>query len=303
MNPEQNQTPSTSGLSPDDHGTDSLSQGAPSNQETSSTQPQTFESTPPPTTPGFTPGGTPLGEANPNPTPSYPSPSANGGPLGGGSGARKKILMIIVALIVLTALGVGGYFGYKLLVKQNQKDTATNAVQESTSKSKTSGAIDMSTLNSLKMTVPNAALASQTLTAQQSANPTIQYYANADGSCVLLMGTSSPTFIPGNSLAEIVNAYLNTIRSAQTTVTGPNSADPRIFADATNASKKYSLPSLTFSFNQGNKQGKGYYSATILKNGDRAIVETACFTNGGPVDQSKMDGMETVAKQIVVTVE
>jgi len=76
-----------------------------------------------------------------------------------------------------------------------------------------------------------------------------------------------------------------------------------IVGRAATGSKKYSMPSLTFSFtlSTGTKKGKGYFSASVLKNSDRAIVETACFVDSGEVPQSKMDAMEAIAKQITVT--
>lgn len=273
-----------------------------------SAQPQPGSVTPPAPV-----GGPSAPSGQPAPTPGTGLPGTTDSTYGGGSfstspvpasggGRSKKLLMIIILVIVVIALGVGGYFGYKALKKQNQKDTVSNALNQSNAKSKVSGATDISTLNSLTFNLPASAVSG--LTAGPSANPNAKLYETSDGNCVFLYGTGNASFLPGSSVSDITNAYLDNIRKIpNATVTGPTAADPRIIPDASNASKKYSISSLTFTVVQSNKaQTKGYYSAALIKNQDRVIVETACTNPDGAVDQSRMDSLEAAAKQLTITV-
>jgi len=226
--------------------------------------------------------------------------SANSLPPTPESGSKKMIMRIAIIVLVVAVLGVGGYFGYKVLKSTLQKGKVSNAVSQSAAKAKASGATDLGSLNGATLTAPASALAG--LTENPSTNPNAKIYTTTDQSCLLIYGTGTTQFIPGSDVTAVVNQYLNTIRQAGATVQGPDSADPRILPAAT-GSKKYSMPSLTFSFtlSTGTKKGKGYFSASVLKNSDRAIVETACFVDSGEVPQSKMDAMEAIAKQITVT--
>lgn len=222
-------------------------------------------------------------------------------PPSGGNG-KKMLLRIVIIVIVIAVLGVGGYFGYKALKGTLQKGKVSDAVSQSNAKAKASGATDIASLSNVTLTAPAAALAN--LTASTSANPGAKIYTTADQSCLLIYGTGDTKFIPGSDVTAVVNQYLDNIRKAGASVQGPDAADPRIFS-AASGSQKYSMPSLTFSFTQTStgKKGRGYFSAAVLKNGDRAIVETGCFADSGDVPQSQMDAMEAIAKQITVSVQ
>ena len=209
-------------------------------------------------------------------------------------------MKLIVLAVVVLVLVVAGYYGYKAWKKHDQTASVNNALNAATAK-KVAGATDMSTLNNVKFAIPSSALA--TLSKQQSANPNAFYYATADGRCLLIYGTGTASQVKGSNVSQIVNNYLDNIRADGADVATPTASDPRVFKDANDATKKYSMPSLNFTFTQGNEYGRGYYSGVLLKGGNRAIVETACDNQGSPVSDADMTAMNNIADQLTVTAQ
>ncbi|HSX07633.1 MAG TPA: hypothetical protein VLG11_01950 [Candidatus Saccharimonadales bacterium] len=229
------------------------------------------------------------------PTPDLlPAPASQG----------KRVMMLVVALIVVVVLAVGGYFGYKALKKTTQKGAVGSALTQANDKLKASGAIDLSTANSVSFVAPASALASAGLTEDTSVSastPTAKEYVTADQTCFLTYGTNDAAHLPGSNVADIVNNYLDTVRKAGATTTSPTVADPRIFKG--DNGKQYGMPSLNLSFSQGAEHIIGDYSGVVLKSGQRAILETGCLSKTGAVDPSKLAALEPVVKQLTIAVK
>lgn len=229
------------------------------------------------------------------PTPDLlPAPTSQG----------KRMMMLVIALIVVVLLAVGGYFGYKALKKTTQKSAVGNALSQANDKLKASGAIDLSTANSVSFVAPASALASAGLaedTSVSAATPTAKEYVNADQTCFLTYGTNDAAHLPGSNVSDIVNNYLDTVRKAGATTTSPTVAEPRIFKG--DDGKQYGMPSLNLSFSQGVQHIIGDYSGVVLKSGQRAILETGCLNKNGVVDASKLAALEPVVKQLTIVVK
>ncbi|HKR81603.1 MAG TPA: hypothetical protein VJR27_01230 [Candidatus Saccharimonadales bacterium] len=246
-------------------------------------------------TPPSTPE-TPLSEAPAPigvPTPPAPQPPAP-------SGGSKKWLKIVLLVVVLALVVAAAFFGYKALKHNNQTASVNNALDAAQTK-KVSGATDLSTLNSIQLEMPASALAS--LTKQKTSASTLNYYTTADNTCFVAYGTGDSSIIKGANISEIVNAYLDGIRKTGANVATPTAADPRTFKDTKDATKTYSIPSLNFTFTQGNEHAQGYYSGTVLKSGQRVVVETACDNKTGTVDQAQMTALSNITKQLTITVQ
>ncbi|HSX17361.1 MAG TPA: hypothetical protein VLH86_04635 [Patescibacteria group bacterium] len=309
MDPNNNQTPQPStpipGQEPPAAPTpvtppvsDVPAEGVTSPTTPAPTEPSTVPPTPTPPAPGVTPPTSGPGTVtNAFGSPAMPMTDDGMPPagMGGMSPAPKKkmnIMMIaIIAAVAVLVLAVASYF----LFFKNSNKSADKAAQQS-SHSSTVKATDMATLNHVTLKAP-ATIGGYT--SRNTGVATVSDYVSTDNTCELIVGTVTSTQLPGANLDAIVQPQIKQLKDAGATVAGPNAGTALVLKDSNN--KTYSMPTLTFEFSQGKKHATVHYSAVILKSGDRAIVNRTCINANGTVDASRLNALNDIAKLVVVT--
>lgn len=246
--------------------------------------------------PQQTPPVQPLSEPQPGlpATGGYPVGSPGDGPKNG-----KKGLIIALLVLVLVAAGIAGYF---LFFKKEDSKSANKAAQNSSARSDTKDAIDMSTLQGAKLNLANPPAGYSDNLSQDDAYA-IYAYENKENNnevCRLILGISTPESLPGNSLDEIIKPQIEDFRKQGATVNGPDAGDALVLKDAS-SDATYLLPTLNFGFTYNGNQAVVHYSAAILKNGGRAIVNRTCTYAGESKNTDALKKLDEAAKKITVT--
>lgn len=204
---------------------------------------------------------------------------------------RNIIIFSIVAVLLLAGLGVAAYFLFF--------NTSANQAANNSTKSASSQAVDLSTLNKVTATLPGGI---DSYTEQAINSTTAKDYLSDNGNCEFVVGTVTATELPGADLNAIIEPQLQKLRDDGATVSGPTSGQALIIKDASDSSITYSMPTINFDFVKGQKRVVSHYSAVILKNGDRVIVNRICKnSSGGAVDEAALAALDTKAKEVIIT--
>lgn len=209
------------------------------------------------------------------------------------SSRGKRLLIALLALVVVVAIGVAGYF---LFLK---KDSATETAKKSTSSD--SSAKALATLTNVSLSIPSSATGDFTET--DTGISTIKQYTSSDSTCVLIAGTLTEKELPGENIDAIINPQLDSLREAGATIDGPDAGKALIVTDSASSSTKYSMPTLKYEFSEDNKHAVVHYSAVILKSGQRAVVNRTCVNADGTVDEAKLTNLDNIAAKTIVTEE
>jgi hypothetical protein len=235
-----------------------------------------------------------------------PSPVPMGGDMSGmamGTAPKKRFslkslpfgVLMIIAVVLLVVMAIASYFFFFKTPKQSASNAAANS-----SKTASSNATNMATLTSVKLNPPTDMSAFGADTPVANVHVYLTTGSTSDDACSFEFGTLTAAQLPGADIDSIVNPQVTQLKNAGATVDGPTAATALILKDAS-SSKTYSMPTLKYTFSEGNKHATSYYSLVILKGGDRAIVSRQCANANGAVDQSKVDTVETAAKQVTAT--
>jgi Tfp pilus assembly protein PilX len=212
---------------------------------------------------------------------------------------KKKGLKVVIAVLVIIVLVAVGAAAYYLLAKKNDRNSANQAAKSST-QNVSNNAVEMATLNNVTLQPPSNMSG---FTPNDLGVATVKDYLTANQVCELQLGTLGADKLPGTDLGDIVAKQLAAYRSNGATVTGPTSAAALILKDATDSKKSYSMPTLVFDFTEGSKHIKSYYSAAVLKNGQRVFVGRVCQSGSGAVSYSALAPINAKAAEIKVTAQ
>jgi len=235
-----------------------------------------------PPRPAFTPPP-PLSPVTP------PTPNMGAGVPRSGTGHRLQMGVIIIAVLLLLGIGVVYFFTHR----KASDDTAGSASTGNTQ------AVDLATLAKVTLMPPDKI---DGYTARQTGTANIKDYVSADGACEFIVGTTSAAQLPGNDLNAIVKPQLDQLRAAGATVKGPSNGSMLTLKNADDASKTYSLPTINYEFSQDKKHAIIHYSAVVLSNGDRVVVNRTCINQNGDADKAKLDALDEKAKAVQVMI-
>lgn len=203
---------------------------------------------------------------------------------------NRKLPLIVGGVIVLLILAAITYVAFF-------RGSAANNTTGQSSQSSNSGDADMAALYSATLELPDTV---EGYSPRQTGTSSIQDYVAADGSCELIIGTVTAAQLPGTSLETLVKPQLDQLRENGAAVQGPEEGQAFVVKDAVNASKTYRLPTITFAFSQGKKHAAVHYSAIIMKNGDRAVINRVCINENGDVDTNKLKAVDETAKKVMI---
>lgn len=233
------------------------------------------------------------------PQPFGPQPGG-GYPTGmpdGGNKTKLRMVVLLVTILVIALLGVVSYFAFF-----KKDDSSSQAAKKSSSSSEAKKATDLSTLQGLTMSLANGP---EGFTAKADPAPGAkQYsYSSQDGreTCELIFGTITAESLPGDNLDAIIKPQLDQLRELGATVDGPNAGTAIVLKDATDSATTYSMPTLNFKFTYQGNEAVVHYSAVILKNGERAVVNRTCAQEGGSVNMDRLGKLDNTAKSITIT--
>ncbi len=251
---------------------------------------------------GELPTPTPVGEGQPQPAPwtpptppappvtpsvmTPPTPSMGSG-MPGESRSRAKEVLAIASMLVVAALLAGA--AYLFFTRDSDKKTDTH--------SSNSQAVDLATINNAMLLPPDNIPGFQ---GRQTGVASIKDYVSNDKSCELITGTTSAAQLPGTDLNSIVQPQVDQLKKAGATVKGPSSGTSLVLKDSEDNSKTYNLPTVKYEFSQDKKHAVVHYSAVILNNGDRVVVNRNCVNQNGDVDAAKINNLDALAKDIKV---
>lgn len=231
-------------------------------------------------------------------TPMQPSMPPQGQPMqmssmpAPGDGRMRRMLIALAALVLVIGIGAAVYF---LVFKGDSSNDAAKKSSQSAEKS----AVDMSTLNSVKLAL--AAEDATGLTAKETGVADFKSFSSSDDMCAVSVGIVKEADLPGADLNAMLEPQLKALRDAGATIDGPNAGKALILKDAADSKTTYSMPTLIFDFSKDNQHVLTHYSAVILKNTDRAVVSRACGNKEGAVDKNKVNSLDDIAKKVKVT--
>lgn len=238
--------------------------------------------------PNGMPGAPVTGSGMPTGDPMAPA----GGPGMNPMQNKKSLIMLIVVVVVAVAVAAAAYF---LFMKKDNRDSANNAAKNSTADV---DATALDTLNSLTMNAPTD---TKGYTDSGISSTTAKQYVAEDESCVLQFGTLTAEQLPGTDLGDIVARQVEAVKEAGGNLTGPDSGDALLLKDASDDSVTYSMPTLIFSYSKDDNRVKQYYSAVVLKNGDRAFVSRICGNaEAKDVPDSDLKKVNDLARNITI---
>ena len=208
-----------------------------------------------------------------------------------------KPLIAAAAVVTVLVLATVGYFVFA----KGSHPSANNAAKTSANNAAKS-TIALDTLTSVTLAAPADMSGFQSdLGAGSSSHLYLTTGSDTtNGGCELAFGTSTATQLPGATIDDIVAPGIKSLTDNGVSVNGPKADTALVLKDATG--RKYSLPTIRYSFTQGAKSAKTYYSIAITKDGNRTFVRRDCAANGA-VDDSKMDMLAQKANQITVTAQ
>ena len=233
-----------------------------------------------------------------------PDPNMNA-PMPGPKRGLGKVLIAVGVVVVVLILAVGGYFVFAKGNKNSNNNngngpSASNAAQTSANNAKkTATALD--TLTSATLAVPASMSGFQS---DAGTGPDHEFLttgsSTTNGGCELAFGTDSATALPGATINDIVAPGISSLRNNGVTVNGPTADTALVLKDA--AGKEYSLPTISYSFTQGNKNAKTIYSIAVTKDGNRTYVRRDCAVVGA-IDNATMTMLAQKASEITVTAQ
>lgn len=247
------------------------------------------------------------------PAPSVPAPQAPGAPVApqpvygttpdvsmstvtpAAKSGFPKLAVITAAVVVVLVLAAVGYF---VLTKGKNHPSANNAAQTSANHAKKT-AVALDTFTGASLAVPaDMSGFNNDIGTTSNHDFLTPGSSSTNGGCELGFGTQTAAQLPGATIDEVVTPGINSLKNNGVTVDGPKAGAALILKDA--SGKEYSLPTITYTFTQGNKHGATNYSLAITKDGNRTYVRRSCATNGS-IDSVKMNLLEQKAGQITVT--
>lgn len=246
----------------------------------------------PPVSPAGPPAGMPDASAPDPVTPGAPgSPPANG--MEPPKNAKKSMMILLIVVAAAIVLAVASYF---LFANKNDRDNANKAAQNSTED------VDATALDTLNNLTMNSPADMKDFKDTEVASTTAKQLINEEESCVLQFGTLTAEALPGDDLGDIVARQIESIKDNGGTLEGPDSGEALLLKDAEDDSVTYSMPTLVFSYSKDKNRAKQYYSAVVLKNGDRAFVSRICGNSESKeIPQSDLDEVNELAKGVTVT--
>jgi hypothetical protein len=246
----------------------------------------------------------------PQPQPVQPQPIAPAGPPlrppVRRSGKKKWI-----ALLILLLLAAGTVYWFVLkpdntTTKKPTNTTTTNSSAASDAAEESSAPIqdttaELSTLQSATFNAPSNMDAYDVLA---RAEAFIRYTNKTNKRCELGLGTLTENELSGKDLDDIIAIQLKALRDSGATVSEPVAGTALALSDNTTPTKKYNMPTLKFELTKENVKAKSRYSAVVLKDGKRAVVNRTCYTeDGSTVDEAGMEALDASAQQITVTAQ
>jgi hypothetical protein len=201
--------------------------------------------------------------------------------------SNRKPLLIIAVTVVAMLLFVGAYFVFF---------RKGNGATDNTSQQSTQTANSLAALESATLMPP------QTIDGyveRSTGTGSVRDFISSDGNCELIIGTVSAGQLPGKDLTAIIKPQLDQLKSAGAKVEGPKDGTALKLKDAKDSSKTYDVPTLTFTFTQDSNQASTHYSAVIMKNGDRAVLNRTCHKDGN-VDENKLKALDATVNQVIV---
>lgn len=191
--------------------------------------------------------------------------------------SRKRMLAIagaiIAALLLLLLI-------YNVFIKSGANTTSqTSNLQLS----------EMSNLNGASL-LPPSDLERYKPSPNNSA--TNMQYATSEGNCKLEMGIASRERLPGKDYDALVGLHLKKYRDDKMKVDGPKEGQQLEVRDATDNTKGYTLPTVTYTASDDATHISGRYSVAILKNGERAYVIRTCETKEKPANTDQLDKID-----------
>lgn len=257
--------------------------------------------------PNAQPPQAPLEPGQPG-APASPDPfaSQSGTPLGqpgapSNAGTKRRLVVVLLIVLVAAVLGVAAYFAF---FRDNDSDDSAQRAASQSSSSSNADAIDLATLQTISMSLANPP--EDYVSTDEESSPTRRYtYQGADGkeTCELAFGVLTSEQLPGDNLDAIVQPQINQLREAGATIDGPSAGTALILKDATDSDITYRVPTLDFKFSFEGNNATVYYSAVILKSGERAVVNRACSVRDGQVNEDRLKTINERANQIVITKE
>lgn len=224
---------------------------------------------------------------------------------------RKRGRKKWVILLVLLVLAAGALYWFVLKPSGNEpkkqsdttaktnKPSAISDAAEESSAAVSDTATELGTLQSAKLNAPGNMDGYDVLTQSETF---ARYLSKTGQKCELGFGTLSAEELAGTDLDTIVAAQLKNIRDSGATVSGPAAGTALTLGDSADSSKKYSITTLKFELSKDDLRVKSRYSAAVLKDGRRAVVNRTCYTEDGTtVDEASMEALDATAKQITVT--
>jgi hypothetical protein len=204
--------------------------------------------------------------------------------------SRKKSVFIAIAVaIILLAVSAAAY----VLVAGNDRGTD----KQSGGAKQAVITASVASLDAVVL-VPPADLSRYK---PNSDNSAMQMAYNTDGNaCSLQLGIADQQTVPGKDVADIVKRQAQALKDQGVTITGPSKADTLTLKDAADGNKRYTLPTQTFTATDSTKQVRTYYSAAVLKNGQRVYVSRSCQVNQGSVTDEALQPLAKDAATVTV---
>lgn len=199
----------------------------------------------------------------------------------------RRPLLIIGAVLIVLLLAAVAYFSF--VRKDNTaagKDDGLQATQVQN--------LRLADSATATLTPPKAIDGYKEL---KTGTDTVRNFIADNGKCELVIGTVSAGQLPGNTINEIIKPQLDQLRTAGASVEGPDAGAALSIKDAKDTNKSYSLDTVNYKYTQDKTQTTTHYSAAILKNGDRAVINRTCHNNGA-VDENDLKKLDAAVTQI-----
>lgn len=220
-------------------------------------------------------------------------------------GTGKRILVVSLVVLIVLALGVGGYlFATK---SNNTKTPSTSTSKTNSNKTpktpKTTG--NFQSLGNFTLAAPTGDALKGMTSSPATAADTYATLTNSDNSCTIGFGVLSQAALPGTDLHSLVAIKIAEAKKQDThiTATGPNDADSLVLKDTTG--KTYALPTASFILTDTTTGGgtiNELYSAAELADKSHVVVYASCNSDK-PNDTSlaaKVNALLPVMQAITV---
>lgn len=204
----------------------------------------------------------------------------------------KKVAIVITLLLVF--IGVVGAVYFLFFNSSNSESTSQSANKSATMFQVT----PLSTLSGVTLSLSSVPAG---YTEQTSDLSDFKYYLSSDESCSIIYGTASAVEFPGADLSEIISSQIDILTSVDgVAANGPSEGDALVLASSEGGNQKYSMPTIEYEFSKDSNYATAYYSAAILQDDTRVIVNRSCSSSDGPVSSEDIQAVNGVAEQLVV---